>query len=74
MSTDVEIDTVSVSVTLPSSQLAGIDRETRRFGLQRDSYFVLLHELHSGKVSPALAASVQEIFTRDRDLLKELAK
>jgi hypothetical protein len=68
------LDQATRSVEFPADALADIERTASRFGLQSAAYLLLLHAVKSGAVAPSVMESVREIFTHDRDILKELAK
>jgi hypothetical protein len=51
-----------------------IERAAQRYGIQPAAYLLLLHAVRSGTAHPSLMESVREVFTRDRDVLRELAK
>ena len=62
------------SIEFPAEALNDIERAANRFGLKPTSYLLLLHATRSGSVDPSMLQSVREIFTKDREILKELAK
>jgi hypothetical protein len=59
---------------VPRTTVAEIDAAAAKYGLSRSSYFLMLHALRRGSVRPSLPAEVREIFTHDREILRELAK
>lgn len=64
----------NITIEVSSEVVAEIDAEAHKFGLQRSSYLLALHAIHCGSIDPSLLSSVREIFTHDRDILRELAK
>jgi hypothetical protein len=64
----------SRSIEFPAEAMNDIERAAHSFGLKPASYLWLLHATRSGSVDPSMLHSVGEIVTKDREILKELAK
>jgi hypothetical protein len=66
--------TTTLAIEAPAATIAEIEEEAHKYGLHPSTYLLLLHSLHTGSASPSFRSAVKEVFTHDREILRELAK
>lgn len=64
----------TVDVAVPAPLHAKLLASAEKMGLSLSSYLELLQAIQAGQVSPDLIGAVREVFTHDREILRELAK
>lgn len=64
----------SITLSLPRDVGAEMQKTAAALGMKPESYLMILHDINSGKVARSFLREAREVFTNDREVLKELAK
>lgn len=62
------------TVTFTPDSYASIAAEANRLGLPMDAYLVALNAVQTGRISTETLEIAGKVFTRDHEILRELAK